>query len=160
MALPYNLQWARDDLDKALSKLDIQGVRAGLQEVLTQLSLGVDVSPLISSVLMASEAHDIPCKRQVYTIMTAIARKDPDTTILITNTLLKDCNSENPIIKGMALRAICDIPITTITDQLPKIIALGLKDTNPYVRRMAVLATVHLNECQPESVKEKYVFGI
>ena len=155
MAIPYNLQWARDDLDQALGKLDIQGVRAGLQEVLTQLSLGVDVSPLISSVLMASEAHDIPCKRQVYTIMTAIARKDPDTTILITNTLLKDCSSENPIIRGMALRAICDIPITTITDDLPKIIAIGLKDTNPYVRRMAVLATVHLNKCQPESVKEK-----
>jgi hypothetical protein len=155
MALPYNLQWARDDLDKALTKLDIQGVRVGLQEVLTQLSLGVDVSPLLGSVVMATEAHDIPCKRQVYTIMTSIARKDPDTTILITNTLLKDCGSDNPIIRGMALRAICDIPITTMTDELPKIIAIGLADTNPYVRRMAVLATVHLNECQPESVKEK-----
>lgn len=155
MALPYNLQWARDDLDKALTKLDLPGVRVGLQEVLTQLSLGVDVSPLLGSVVMATEAHDIPCKRQVYTIMTSIARKDPDTTILITNTLLKDCGSDNPIIRGMALRAICDIPITTMTDELPKIIAIGLADTNPYVRRMAVLATVHLNECQPESVKEK-----
>ena len=154
MALPYNLQWARDDLDKALTKLDLPGVRVGLQEVLTQLSLGVDVSPLLGSVVMATEAHDIPCKRQVYTIMTSIARKDPDTTILITNTLLKDCGSDNPIIRGMALRAICDIPITTMTDELPKIIAIGLADTNPYVRRMAVLATVHLNECQPESVKE------
>jgi len=155
MALPYNLQWARDDLDKALSKLDVVGVRHGLQEVLTQLSLGVDVSPLLGSVVMATEAHDIPCKRMVYTIMTSIARKDPDTTILITNTLLKDCSSDNPIVRGMALRAICDIEVTTMADELPKIISLGLADTNPYVRRMAVLATVHLQKINPDIVKAK-----
>ena len=155
MALPYNLQWARDDLDKALSKLDVNGVRHGLQEVLTQLSLGVDVSPLLGSVVMATEAHDIPCKRMVYTIMTSIARKDPDTTILITNTLLKDCSSDNPIVRGMALRAICDIEVSTLSDDLPKIISLGLADSNPYVRRMAVLATIHLHKTFPDVIKTK-----
>ena len=85
--LPYNLQWAQDDLDKALTKLDVNAVRAGLQDLLNQLTWGVDVSPLLGVIVMASETHDIPCKRMVYTIMTSIARKDPDTSILITNTL-------------------------------------------------------------------------
>jgi len=55
----------------------------------------------------------------------------------------------------MALRAICDIEITTIADDLPKIISIGLGDTNPYVRRMAVLATVHLQQVAPQAVEEK-----
>ncbi|EAX91527.1 Adaptin N terminal region family protein [Trichomonas vaginalis G3] len=155
MALPYNLQWARDDLDKALTKFDVIGVRAGLQEVLTQLSLGVDVSPLLGSVICASEAHDIPCKRMVYTILTSIACKDPETSILVTNSLLKDCSSNNPIVCGMALRAICDIKVATMADELPKIIAIGLANSNPYVRRMAVLATIHLNKVAPQAIKEK-----
>lgn len=153
--LPYNLQWAQDDLDKALTKLDVNGVRAGLQDLLNQLTWGVDVSPLLGVIVMASETHDIPCKRMVYTIMTSIARKDPDTSILITNTLLKDCASDNPIVRGMALRAICDIEITTMQDELPKIVALGLADSNPYVRRMAVLATIHLNNVMHAAIEEK-----
>ena len=155
MSLPYNLQWAQDDLDKALSKNDPLAIRAGLQEILMQLSWGVDVFPLLGVIVIASETHDIPCKRMVYTIMTALSRRDPDTSILITNTLLKDCASENPIVRGMALRAICDIEITTIADDLPKIIAIGLADTNPYVRRMAVLATVHLHQVAPAAIEEK-----
>lgn len=154
-ALPYNLQWARDDLDRALTKFDLPGVRAGLQEILTQLSLGVDVSPLLGSVICASEAHDIPCKRMVYTILTSIARKDPETSILVTNSLLKDCSSNNPIVAGMALRAICDIEVSTLADEFPKIVAIGLAASNPYVRRMAVLATIHLNKVNPEAIKEK-----
>lgn len=153
--LPYNLQWAQNDLDKALGKNDITGIRAGLQDVLTQLSWGVDVSPLLGVIIMATETHDIPCKRMVYTIMTSIARKDPDMSILITNTLLKDCASDNPIVRGMALRAICDIEVTTMQDELPKIVAIGLIDKNPYVRRMAVLATIHLHNVAPAAVEEK-----
>lgn len=153
--LPYNLQWAQSDLDKALTKNDPAAIRAGLQEVLTQLSWGVDVSPLLGVIVMATETHDIPCKRMVYTIMTSIARKDPDMSILITNTLLKDCASVNPIVRGMALRAICDIEVTTIQDELPKIVAVGLTDTNPYVRRMAILATIHLHRVAPQSIEEK-----
>lgn len=153
--LPYNLQWAQDDIDKALAKLDIKELRLGLQEVLRQLSWGVDVSPLFGVILMSVEAHDIPCKRMVYTIMTSIARKNPDMTILITNTLLKDCASDNPITRGMALRAICDIEVSLIQDELPKIVALGLADSNPYVRRMAVLATIHLQKVAPASIEEK-----
>ncbi|KAH0793113.1 beta-adaptin-like protein a [Histomonas meleagridis] len=153
--LPYNLQWAQADLDKALAKFDPIAVRAGLQDLLNQLTWGVDVSPLLGVIIMASETHDIPCKRMVYTIMTSIARKDPNTSILITNTLLKDCASDNPIVRGMALRAICDIEITTMQDELPKIVALGLADTNPYVRRMAVLATIHLNRVMHSAIEEK-----
>jgi hypothetical protein len=104
---------------------------------------------------MSSEAHDIPCKRMVYAIMTSIARHDPDVSTLITNTLLKDCASDNPIVRGMALRAICDVEITDIQDELPKIVALGLADSNPYVRRMAVLATIHLHKVAPSSIEEK-----
>jgi hypothetical protein len=115
----------------------------------------VDVSPLIDVVTISSETHDIPCKRMVYAIMTAIARKDPDITLLITNSLLKDCSSDNPIIAGMALRAICDIEVTAIHDELPKIVARGLKDTNPYVRRMAVLATIHLQKVHPEAIEDR-----
>ena len=154
-ALPYNLEWAQSDLDKALTKNDPAAIRAGLQEVLTQLSWGVDVSKLLGVIVMASETHDIPCKRMVYTIMTSIARKDPDMSILITNTLLKDCASDNPITRGMALRAICDIEVTTIQDELPKIVAVGLADSNPYVLRMAILATIHLKRVAPQSIEEK-----
>jgi hypothetical protein len=155
MSLPYNLVWARDDLDRALGKNDTEGIRSGLQEVLTQLSWGVDVSPLLPTIVMSSEAHDIPCKRMVYTIMTSIARKDPDMATLITNTLLKDCASDNPIVRGMALRAICDVEVSDILDELPKIVALGLAESNPYVRRMAVLATIHLQKVAPTSIEQK-----
>jgi hypothetical protein len=155
MSLPYNLLWARDDLDRALGKNDTKGIRSGLQEVLTQLSWGVDVSPLLPTIVMSSEAHDIPCKRMVYTIMTSIARKDPDMATLITNTLLKDCASDNPIVRGMALRAICDVEVSDILDELPKIVALGLAESNPYVRRMAVLATIHLQKVAPTSIEQK-----
>jgi hypothetical protein len=153
--LPYNLLWAREDLDRALEKNSPKDIRAGLQEVLTQLYWGVDVSPLLPVIVMSSEAHDIPCKRMVYAIMTSIARRDPEVSTLITNTLLKDCASDNPIVRGMALRAICDVEITDIQDELPKIVALGLADSNPYVRRMAVLATIHLQKVAPSSVEEK-----
>jgi hypothetical protein len=39
--------------------------------------------------------------------------------------------------------------------RLPKIVALGFADSNPYVRRMAVLATIHIQKVAPASTEAK-----
>jgi hypothetical protein len=55
----------------------------------------------------------------------------------------------------MALRAICDVEVSDILDELPKIVALGLADSNPYVRRMAILATIHLKKLLLRRLRRK-----
>jgi vesicle coat complex subunit len=45
--------------------------------------------------------------------------------------------------------------VSDVPGELPKIVALGLADSNPYVRRMAVLVTIHIQKVASASIKAK-----
>lgn len=54
--------------------------------------------------------------------------------------------------RGLALRSFTSLRLESVTEYLPAVIAAGLKDASPYVRKTAVMACVKLHRMSPEAL--------
>ena len=52
-------------------------------------------------------ADDIKQKKLVYLYLSTYAETNEETALLVVNTLQKDCEHGNPMVRGLALRTIC-----------------------------------------------------
>ena len=66
--------------------------------------------PITSSLLVqACATRDLVQKKLVYLYLSSYAQSNSDLTLLTINTLQKDCRDSNPLIRGLALRAMCGL---------------------------------------------------
>lgn len=72
------------------------------------MTQGLDVSSLFMDMVKASATVDIVQKKLVYLYMCTYARDKPDLALLAINTLRKDCADPNPMVRGLALRNMCN----------------------------------------------------
>lgn len=56
--------------------------------------------------------------------------------------------------RGLALRSFTSLRLDNIIEYLPAVVTAGLKDSSPYVRKTAVMATVKLHRLAPGSLAE------
>ena len=129
---------------------DADKKREVIKRVIAYMTLGIDVSKLFSEMIMASASKDHVVKKMVYLYITAYAASNPELSLLAINTLQKDCRDEDPMTRGLALRSFTSLRLENITEYLPPVVAAGMKDTSPYVRKTAVMACVKLHRLAPE----------
>ncbi len=72
------------------------------------MTQGLDVSALFMDMVKASATVDIVQKKLVYLYMCTYASDKPDLALLAINTLRKDCADPNPMVRGLALRNMCN----------------------------------------------------
>lgn len=70
---------------------------------------GVDVSSVFMEMVKASATVDVVQKKLVFLYMVTFAGAKPDMALLAINTLRKDCDNPNPMIRGLALRNMCNL---------------------------------------------------
>jgi len=118
-------------------------------------TIGQDMSSLFMQVITcaASDSQDIVLKKSLFQYITTYANANPDLMLLTINMLLKDCGEQDPTIRGLALRSLCSLTISNLTEYLMAPIQRGLQDRHPYVRRTAVMGVLKVHNFDAEAVR-------
>merc|ERR1719299_183923 len=142
----------RQLLRGAAAERDQQKKRDAIKKVIAYMTLGIDVSPLFSEMVMASATTDLVQKKMVYLYLVNYAESNSELAILAINTLQKDCRDDDPMIRGLALRSLCSLKLGNMVEYLEPAIRQGLKDMNGYVRKTTVFGVAKLYHIDPHSV--------
>jgi hypothetical protein len=70
------------------------------------------------------------------------------------NTLQKNCRDHNPMIRGLALRSMCQLRVENLVEYALQPLQDGLRDKSPYVRKTAVMGCVKLFYTQASVIYE------
>uniref|UniRef100_A0A7S4RGM6 AP complex subunit beta n=1 Tax=Alexandrium monilatum TaxID=311494 RepID=A0A7S4RGM6_9DINO len=132
----------RQLLRGAAADRDQQKKRDAIKKVIAYMTLGIDVSPLFSEMVMASATTDLVQKKMVYLYLVNYAESNSDLAILAVNTLQKDCRDDDPMIRGLALRSLCSLNLLNMVEYLQPAVQRALEDVNGYVRKTAVIGVL------------------
>ncbi|XP_060749921.1 AP-4 complex subunit beta-1 isoform X3 [Tachysurus vachellii] len=143
------------DLKKALSNPNVQADRLRYRNYITRvircMTEGVDVSSVFMEMVKASATVDVVQKKLVFLYMVTFAGVKPDMALLAINTLRKDCDNPNPMIRGLALRNMCNLRMPGIIEYIHQPVMNALRDKSSYVRRVAVLGCAKIHSLQPKA---------
>lgn len=115
-----------------------------IKKVIAYMTLGIDVSRLFTDMIMAIETKDIVVKKMVYLYLCNYAHKEPDMAIMCINTLRRDCDNEDPMVRGLALRSLSSLRMESIMEYIQQPIQKALVDISPYVRKNGIMAILKL----------------
>ncbi|KAJ4458211.1 Adaptor protein complex 4 (AP-4); beta subunit [Paratrimastix pyriformis] len=128
--------------------------REVIKRVTTYMTQGIDMSGLFSDMVMSVVSKDFTVKKLVYQYLCYYATVQEDLTILVINTLRRDCKNENPMVRGLALRSLSSLRVSSVVEYLVPHITAGLTDASSYVRSAAVNACIKLFHISPATFKE------
>mmetsp|Transcript_35627 Transcript_35627/g.81662 ORF Transcript_35627/g.81662 Transcript_35627/m.81662 type:complete len:619 (-) Transcript_35627:65-1921(-) len=151
----------RQLLRGAAADWDQQKKRDAIKKVIAYMTLGIDVSPLFSEMVMAGGAtHDLVQKKMVYLYLVNYAESNAELALLAVNTLLKDCRDDDPMIRGLALRSLCSLSLLNMVEYLAPAVQRGLEDVNGYVRKTAVIGAVKLFYISKSAVTDSDILTV
>nr|XP_061803579.1 AP-4 complex subunit beta-1-like [Nerophis lumbriciformis] len=143
------------DLKRVLSNPHVQSdqlrYRNAILKVIRIMSQGVDVSSLFSEMVKACATVDIVQKKLVYVFLCSYASLNPELSLLVINTLRKDCQDPNPMVRSLALRNMTNLRLPSLMEYVEQPLTAGLRDRAACVRRVAVLGWAKLHKLQPNS---------
>ncbi|CAK9325617.1 unnamed protein product [Citrullus colocynthis] len=114
------------------------------KKVISYMTIGIDVSSLFGEMVMCSATSDIVLKKMCYLYVGNYAKVNPDLALLTINFLQRDCKDDDPMIRGLALRSLCSLRVANLVEYLVGPLGSGLKDSNSYVRMVAVTGVLKL----------------
>ncbi|CAL5205177.1 unnamed protein product [Lathyrus oleraceus] len=114
------------------------------KKVISNMTIGIDVSALFGEMVMCSATSDIVLKKMCYLYVGNYAKVNPDLALLTINFLQRDCKDQDPMIRGLALRSLCSLRVANLVEYLVGPLGSGLKDNNSYVRTVAVIGVLKL----------------
>lgn len=150
-----------NELRASLMSLEVQRdpkrYRETCQKVIMYMTLGIDVSQLFTEMIMASATQNLVQKKLVYLYLCTYAESHSELTLLAINTLQKDCRDSNPMIRGLALRAICGLKVQNLVEYAMVPLMACLQDKSPYVRKTAALGCVKLFYISRDAIEDQNV---
>lgn len=139
---------------------DVKKKRETIKKVIAYMTLGIDVSRLFSEMVMCVETKDLVVKKMVYLYLVNYAQEHPDMALMCINTLHRDCNNDDPMVRGLALRSLCSLRLPSIVEYIADPIRKSLVDKNAYVRRTGVMGILKLFHLQPDMVKQSNLIDL
>ncbi|XP_040049070.2 AP-4 complex subunit beta-1 [Gasterosteus aculeatus] len=143
------------ELRRHLSNPNVQSdplrYRSSILKVIRAMSQGVDVAGLFSEMVKACATVDIVQKKLVYVFLCSYATLNPELSLLVINTLRKDCQDPNPMVRSLALRNMVNLRLPSLAEYVEQPLSAGLRDRAACVRRVAVLGWAKLHNLQPAS---------
>lgn len=125
-----------------------------IKKVIAYMTLGIDVSRLFSEMMLAIETRDLVIKKMVYLYLVNYARSHPELAQMCTNTLQKDCGNEDPMVRGLALRALCGLQLPEMVEYISEPLRRSLSDGHAYVRKTGVMGILKLYRLNPIAFEE------
>lgn len=123
--------------------------KEAIKKVIASMTVGKDVSSLFPDLIKNMQTDDLEQKKLVYLYLMNYAKTNPELCILAVNTFIKDCEDNNPLIRALAIRTMGCIRVDKIIDYIGQPLGKCLKDTDPYVRKTAVIAVAKLFDISP-----------
>ncbi|KAG7519940.1 AP-4 complex subunit beta-1 [Solea senegalensis] len=143
------------ELRRALTNPNVQSdllrYRNTILKVIRAMSQGVDVSSLFSEMVKACATVDVVQKKLVYVFLCSYATLNPELSLLVINTLRKDCQDPNPMVRSLALRNMTNLRLPSLVEYVEQPLTAGLRDRAACVRRVAVLGWAKLYNLQTHS---------
>eukprot|EP00750_Incisomonas_marina_P024971 INCI5256.2.p1 GENE.INCI5256.2~~INCI5256.2.p1 ORF type:complete len:687 (+),score=149.39 INCI5256.2:190-2061(+) len=133
---------------------DAKKKREVIKKVIGYMTHGIDVSSLFPNMVMQASTHDMIVKKMVYMYLTKYALENSELALLCVNTLCKDCEDMDPMIRGLALRSLTSLRLASLVEYILQPLAAGLKDKSGYVRKTAVIGVMKLFHVVPETIEE------
>ena len=100
---------------------------------------GTDTHALFPHMVKLLASSDMLIKKHACWFV--LQHKDEQELILLAiNSLVKDCEDPNPMVRGLALRVLSSLPQPSLSDNIIPPVIRALKDISPYVRRVAATA--------------------
>eukprot|EP00055_Hartaetosiga_balthica_P018704 m.135204 g.135204 ORF g.135204 m.135204 type:complete len:776 (-) comp9865_c0_seq1:143-2470(-) len=150
-----------NDLRTLIRQPDVQRdpvrYRQAVEKVILYMTLGIDVSRLFSEIVLASATRDLVQKKLVYLYLCNYAESNAELALLTVNTLQKDCRDTNPMIRGLALRSMCNLRVPNLIEYLTIPLRNGLADSSPYVRKTAIVGCIKLYYLDATAVEENNI---
>ncbi|KAF6256499.1 adaptin N terminal region-domain-containing protein [Scenedesmus sp. NREL 46B-D3] len=132
-----------------------QAKKEAFKKVINYMTLGMDMAGLFP--MMTSCANlspdDVVLKKMLYLYITHYAASTPDLALLTINQLHKDCQDQDPTVRGLALRSLCSLRIPNLLEYVVTPVTAGLDDRHPYVRRTAVMGVLKIWHMNPDIVE-------
>ena len=141
-------------LTNAAIMRDAKKKREVIKKVIGYMTHGIDVSSLFPNMVMQASTHDMIVKKMVYMYLTKYALENSELALLCVNTLCKDCEDMDPMIRGLALRSLTSLRLASLVEYILQPLAAGLKDKSGYVRKTAVIGVMKLFHVVPETIEE------
>eukprot|EP00475_Leptophrys_vorax_P027940 TRINITY_DN4002_c0_g1_i1.p1 TRINITY_DN4002_c0_g1~~TRINITY_DN4002_c0_g1_i1.p1 ORF type:complete len:739 (-),score=198.15 TRINITY_DN4002_c0_g1_i1:415-2394(-) len=95
-----------------------------------------------------------PEKRIGYLGLTLLLDEQTEVLMLVTNSVKRDLNNDNPYVIGLALNALSNVCSPAIARDLASEINRLLHDGNPYIRKKAALAAIRFCRKAPELLED------
>jgi AP-4 complex subunit beta-1 len=115
------------------------------------LGIQVCTHPDDNSLLLLLLCRDLVIKKMIYLYLTNYAHSHPELAQMCTNTLQKDCGNEDPMVRGLALRALCGLNLPQMVEYIAEPLRRSLSDGHAYVRKTGVMGTLKLYDLDPEA---------
>jgi len=126
------------------SERDPNRKRDIIKKVIAYMTLGIDVSRLFTEMMLAIETRDLVIKKMVYLFLCNYATTHPELAQMCTNTLQKDCGNDDPMVRGLALRALCSLRLPQMVEYISEPLRKSLTDNHAYVRKTGVMGILKL----------------
>lgn len=115
--------------------------RTAALKVLQLMTKDVDLSPIAGNITKLLACPDIFVKKVVCSFIDKYAERVNGLNLLVTNTLIKDLKDANPLFRAVALKTLFRVP--NLSEREETLLLTALKDSNSYVRRVAVTSCCH-----------------
>ena len=92
-------------------------------------------------------------KKMVYLYLAHYARKQPELAIMCINTLRRDCENEDPMIRGLALRSLCGLGMDSVLEYVEQPLRKAFTDMSAYVRKTAVMGVLKVSLKQENAAR-------
>ncbi|KAG1664607.1 hypothetical protein FOA52_004482 [Chlamydomonas sp. UWO 241] len=125
--------------------------RECFRKIISLVSLGMDMSSLFPSMISTANLSkdDLVLKKMLFLYITHYATQVPDIALLAINQLHKDCQDQDPTVRGLALRSLCSLRVPNFVEYVVSPVTSGLDDRHPYVRRTAVMGVLKIFHIDP-----------
>lgn len=129
---------------------DPKKTRDVVRKVIAFDTLGYDCSRLFGEMVLVSGAtQDIVVKKMTFHYLSHYATRNPELATLCINTMTKDCRDADPLIRGLAVRSLSSLRLSSTIEYLIPTIENALDDKSAYVRRNGVVAVLKLHHLDP-----------
>ena len=115
-----------------------------IKKVIAYMTLGIDVSRLFTDMMLVIETRDLVIKKMVYLFLCNYATTHPDLAQMCTNSLVKDCGNDDPMVRGLALRSLCSLRLPQMVEYISEPLRRSLTDGHAYVRKTGVMGILKL----------------
>lgn len=133
---------------------DLKKKREVVKKVIAYMTLGYDVSKLFTEMMLVSGTNDIIIKKMTYLYFSNYARSNEELATLCINTMIKDCRDSDPMVRGLALRALSSLRLKSTIEYLIPVLLNSFHDSSSYVRRNAVVAVLKIYHIQQQAVMD------